>query len=311
MEAAAQEILASGDAAMAAADAGRLDGAVVDLGELGAACRSLPFLGGKRVIVVVGLGARLKAAAKDDVAQIREAVEGMPPSTELVVLEATEKRQQPSGPLWELAQRLGETRAFNLVDDGDVRAWIAREVGEQGSAIDREAAAELYRRVGDDALQLRAEVDKLVTFSLDEGRIGVETVRRLVPLSAESSVFDLVDAIGRRDPTTALGLAQDLMVRQSEAAPAVLAMIGRQFRLLLMVQDLLAAGTPPEQIARTISLPAWLVRRLVEQSRRFSAPELDSALERVMYADFAAKGGADLSDVAVVLGLVAELTGGR
>ncbi|MHB0875084.1 MAG: DNA polymerase III subunit delta [Anaerolineae bacterium] len=312
MEAAVAELVAKVDPGFVATNVTRLDGASLDLQELAMTARSLPFLSGVRVIVVQRLAERLKAAGKEATAELVAALRVMPPSTDLVVLEPELVKDASVHPLHALASAdgRGDVRGFLLRGSGDELRWIADLARQQDSEITREAAEELHRRVGDDALRLQSEIAKLATYCLDEGRIETAHVRELVAASAESSVFDLVEAIGRREPGRALDLAQDLLLRQSEPAQRLLVMVGRQFRLLTMVKDLLSSRVSPAELAAEMESPAWLVRRLTEQSRQFTMPDLEAALERTLAADYAIKSGAG-DEQGVLLQLVAELTLGR
>jgi DNA polymerase-3 subunit delta len=308
MEAAVTTITARLDAAVATANVSRLDGASLDLQSLAAACRSMPFLGSLRVVVVQRLAERLKAMPREAVAEFTSAITSMPPSTELIVLEPGLQGDGSSHALFGLASKQGEVRHFALAGDGGVEGWIMQKAADRDAEMGRDAALELHRRVGDDSLRLQAEIEKLATFCLGQSSIEVQHVRELVAPSLESSVFDLVDAIGRREPAKALRLAQELLVHQAEPAGRLLAMVGRQFRLLIMVKDLQAARVPPAQMAGQAEVPAWLARRLIEQSQRFSMPELERGLESTLSADYATKGGGNLPEEAVILQLVAELT---
>lgn len=308
MDAAVRELTARLEPSTAAANLTRFDGATADLSEVAAACQSMPFLGELRLVLVERLGERLKAVGREAASEFVRSASSLPPTTDLVAIEPELKGDGSAHPLFAEAQRSGEVKCFSLGGAESVEQWIARRAQEVGAEISREAGEELHRRVGDDALQLRSELDKLITYCLGEGRIELQDVRQMVPASVQSSVFDLVDAIGRKQAARALELVQGLLVRQSEPAAVVLAMIGRQFRLLVMAKELLSQRASPGEMAAELQVPAWLVRRLVEQSRHFAMPELERALERTLYADYATKGGGDMPEASVLTQLVADLT---
>ncbi|NPV07149.1 MAG: DNA polymerase III subunit delta [Anaerolineae bacterium] len=301
--------VASGGRSAVVMNVVRLDGSVVDLEELASICCSLPFFGGTRVVVVRDLMERLRSASKQERSALLAALQHMPASTELLVVEPDLHREPESHPLHELAQRQGEVRAFSLTTEGDVEGWIERRAAALGVRLGRDAAAELHRRVGDSAVALEAELEKLAAFSLDAGPVQVQDVRELVVASPESSVFDLVEAIGRRETGRALARLEDLLIRQTESALALLGMVSRQFRLLLMAKDLVEARTSQAALAQELSVPPWLVNRFVAQSRLFTMAELEQALEKALRADYALKGGTNASEAAVLTQLVVELTG--
>jgi DNA polymerase-3 subunit delta len=303
------EIAAKVDPALSAVNIQRLDGSGADLGQLAAACCSLPFLGNSRVIIVRRLGERLRAAPKE-AAAFAEALRSMPPSTELVLIEPDLQGDGSSHPLYGLARQIGEARQFSLGSREDIEDWVAERAAERGLALTREACVELARRVGAHALMIETELDKIGAYALGRPQVDARDVRELVPATEESDVFDLVDAIGHRDSGRALSIVQDLMLRQAEPAQRLLPMIARQFRLLLIAKDLTAARLPPAQLAAELDAPSWRARRLVEQSRYFSIAELERALGRALEADYATKGGGDAADIVVMTQLVADLTAG-
>jgi DNA polymerase-3 subunit delta len=310
MDAAVAQYAGSGGESAAVMNVIRLDGATVDLGELAGVCRVMPFFGGSRVVVVRGLKDRLQGAAKKDREELLAALADLPPTTELLVVEPDLSDDPQSHPLYDLAQGKGEVRAFRLAADGNVEEWLQRRCEALGIRLERNAAAELHRRVGDSAVALDSELEKLAAYALDSGVVDVEAVRELVTASAESSVFDLVEAMGRREAGRAAARLEDLLMRQSESALALLGMIARQFRLLLMAKDLAGAKMSQPQMARELSVPPWMVNRIVAQARLFTMGELVDALERTLQADFALKGGANLPESVVLTDLVVGLAGG-
>jgi len=296
------------DQAVAATNVIRFEGGEVNLGELASACRSLPFLGSTRVVVVQRLSEGLARASRQEISAFRETLQSLPPTTELLLLEPSFGKDPATHPLYSLVSKQGKVRRFSLGDGGDAEEWIASKAQSFGLEMSKEACRELWQRVGSDALRLRNEIEKLAVYCLEDGHVAVEQVRALVSPSEESSVFDLVNAIGQKQASRALSILQELMAHQGEPAARLLAMIGQQFRLLLMVKDLMAVGTQLSEIANRMRMPAWLVRRLASQSRFFSQPELEAALEKTLDADVAVKGGSDVAENAIVMELVAQLT---
>lgn len=288
----------------------RFDASSADLAEVATAARSLPFFGGTRVIVVRGLGDRLKGAAKSDRTAFLAAVEDLPPSTEMLVVEPDLHEKPESHPLHDLARRNGEVMPFRVAAVGNVEEWLARHAEALGVTITPPAAAELHRRVGASAVVLQSELEKLAAYALDSDAIRPEDVRELVTPSSESHVFDLVEAIGKRDPTVAAGRLEDLLLRQSESALGLLAMVARQFRQLIVAKDAMDRRAGQADLARELGVPSWVASRMVAQSRLFTMTELEQALEAVLEADFTLKGGADLSEASVLTRLVVDLTAG-
>ncbi len=310
MDAAVAKMTTQGGESAAVMNVLRFDAASADLTEIAVAARSLPFFGGTRVIVVRGLGERLKAVAKDDRTALVAALEDLPPSTDLLVVEPDLHEKPESHPLHDVARRKGEVLPFRVAAVGNVEEWLAKQAQALGVTITPPAAAELHRRVGAGAVVLRSELEKLASYALDSGAIRPEDVRELVTPSPETNVFDLVEAIGKRNPSVAARQLEDLLLRRSESTQGLLAMVARQFRQLIVAKDAMERHAGQADLARELGAPSWLVRRLVAQSRLFTVTELEQALEAVLAADCTLKGGADLSEASVLTRLVVDLTAG-
>jgi DNA polymerase-3 subunit delta len=106
----------------------------------------------------------------------------------------------------------------------------------------------------------------------------------------EQSIFELADAMGKRDTSSALGLLHDQLTHNAEPL-YLLAMIARQFRLLLQVRDLAARGLNPDDIRTQLGLHPFVVRKVLEQSRNFSMDRLDAIYRRLLETDIAMKTG--------------------
>ena len=72
-------------------------------------------------------------------------------------------------------------------------------------------------------------MSKVVAFVGGEGEIGVEDVEAVCSLVAEAAIWDLTDAVVRRDPDRALAVAHR-MLDTGEASHRLIAMIAWQMR---------------------------------------------------------------------------------
>ena len=79
-----------------------------------------------------------------------------------------------------------------------VKKWIKIFFQKQNVAITPEAVDLIVESKGDDTTGIHMELEKLVSFSGGE-RIEIEQVEQLVGRSVKETVFDLVDAINKRD----------------------------------------------------------------------------------------------------------------
>jgi DNA polymerase-3 subunit delta len=126
-----------------------------------------------------------------------------------------------------------------------------------------------------------------------------------VPYLQDAVIFDMVDALGRRDGRAA---AQTLhrLLDAGDHPLALLGMIVRQFRLLIQVEELKTGGATPQDIAQTLKIHPFPARKLYNQVTNFTAMQLEKVYRYLLDTDVAIKTGKIEAEVALDL-LVAGL----
>lgn len=288
---------------------------VLDAEQVGAAGVVGELAGGSLMatsrVVVVRNAERLPATGQRVLAK---GLESLAPETAVVLdCEETEdyrRRGLPLGAdLRKVVQARGQVVAAAVPEDRDLPAWAAQEMAARGKRMPAVAARVFVERVGNRVDLLLNEMDKLALYlGPERTEVGVEDIEAVCSGERESTVFELVDAIGRRDVPTALAVLPDLLppTGTQSAALSLLAMIARQFRLIWQARALSAAGVnlqadklPDEWVDRLPKEHGWveavkgrrfLVTKYLEQSRNFTDVQLVRALVRVYETDLALKG---------------------
>ena len=137
---------------------------------------------------------------------------------------------------------------FNATED-DLIDWVIDRCRERGVKMDNQAAVILTTRVGANTGQIDAELSKLVT-SAGEGAIITEKlVRDLVPSTRAGGIFDLSDAINKRNIPLCLDTLAQLRRQGESAVGILLAAIVPTVRNLLAAKDLMDRHRirPPSQ----------------------------------------------------------------
>ncbi len=99
----------------------------------------------------------------------------------------------------------------------------------------RELAA-LLDAVAGDANRLASEIEKLALFVGGERSVTIEDLQILVPNAAQTTIFALVNALGKGDRAGALR-SLDILVREGEYLPLALTFLSTQFRLALAAKE--------------------------------------------------------------------------
>ena len=121
----------------------------------------------------------------------------------------------------------------------DLIDWVVRRCREKGVRLDREAAEILTARIGANSGQLDAELMKLATAVGEGAPITEKLVRDLVPVTRAGGIFDLGNAIGKRDLPLCLDTLAQLRRQGENAVGILLAAIVPTVRNLLTAKDLM------------------------------------------------------------------------
>ncbi|HEY8899078.1 MAG TPA: DNA polymerase III subunit delta [Chthoniobacterales bacterium] len=133
--------------------------------------------------------------------------------------------------------------------EADVVDWVADRARVAGLRLSPDAAAVLAARVGAETRQLDNEIEKLaLTFGNDTALTG-EQIRELVPATRAGGIFDLSNALAKRDLRLCLTTLDQLFRQGEKAVGILLAAVMPTVRNLLVVKDLMVTHRmqPPAQ----------------------------------------------------------------
>lgn len=301
-----------------------------DFDQIRTTCDTLPFLSERRLVVVLGLpkpkrggggdeddeddnkpagqpanpaskGKKGKASGPSPRAFIQALADYAPhtPETTTLVVVAGEELKSPS-PLLKAAQQHGRVQLFNQLKGAQLEQWITRRVKAGGASITPDAAQLLVEMVGEELRLLASEIEKLCIYVGRGGQIGVEQARALASQVSPLNIFDLTDALVRRDQRRALALLHELLA--SGVAPlAVVGLTAAQTRALIQIKALSERGMRSFQIAETAGLAPFQVEKLLRLAPRFTFAQLEAAHRALLDVDIALKSTPISPDLALDL----------
>jgi DNA polymerase-3 subunit delta len=273
----------------AALDYIRLKGESLDLPALHDAALTVPFFAKRRLLhILQPLAAPLLKNPKERKAFLA-LLERVPPSTALVLEIATTLPPKHWLRRWADAHPdLAYQHRYALPEN--LTRWIMKQAAEAGGRFTPAGAAELARRVGNDAAAAQQEIHKLLAFVNYARPVEPEDVAELTPAPEHPNTFEMVDAIalGRRE--RALRLLHQLL--QQEEPIRIWGMVIRQFRLLLLAREALDQGiTAPPALAQRLKIHPFVAKKLLPQARRFRMESLETIYAALLETDRAWKTG--------------------
>jgi DNA polymerase-3 subunit delta len=282
-----------GDPSVAELNTLVLDGKAVSAADVLSAASAVPFLSDRRLVIVEGMLTWLtrKGAGKSAKAELDALAQGLPdlPGTARVVFVEPGTLSERH-PILQLARTDpgGFHKEFN--PPRDPVTWITNQSArEYGTDIDRRAALALAAVVGDDLRAADSELAKLAAYVGGQRAITEADVALLTPYVPEADVFDMVDALGKRDGAAASRLLHRLL---EDGEPLQLfGMIVRQFRLLILAREHFNAGGTPGQLSQAIGVHPFVGEKLTGQVKTFSLDQLEHIYHFLLETDISIKTG--------------------
>ncbi len=282
-----------GDPSLAELNTVVFDGREVSAADVLAAVSATPFLADKRLVIVEGMLSWLARrgagkAAKDELETLAAGLVELPAWARVVFFET--ETLPDSHPILQLA-RNAPTGYHKLFEPPrNPTRWITeRARSVYGVDIEQAAATALALVVGDDLHAADNELAKLATYTGGERPITEADVALLTPYVAEANIFDMVDALGRRDGRAALSLLHRLL--QEDDPLPIFGMIVRQFRLLLLAREYLNEGGAPRQAGAALGVHPYVAEKVVSQARVFTLEQLEAIYRHLLDTDVAIKTG--------------------
>jgi DNA polymerase-3 subunit delta len=252
-----------------------------------AACNALGLFVGEGRLVIVDETERWKAADVKEVA----AYLGAPAPATVLALVAEELKADSA--LAKAVAKAGQVLAYD-VPKRKLPDWVAEQFGRLGAKADAEACRALIQIVGDDLDELTSEIEKLATWAAGD-QITVREVEQQAAGRAETAIFALTDAWGRRDVPGVLSSAEAIVERSHRPRSGeLMRMIGSMVNHVGRVrrcQRLADQGIRPRDAAGQLKMHPFVAEKAFAQAANFSAEELGYAIVRLSELDAAAKGG--------------------
>jgi DNA polymerase III delta subunit len=255
-----------------------------------AACNALGLFAGGGRLVLVGDADAWKAP---DVKALAAYLEAPAPQT-VVALTGDVK---PDSALGKAVARHGDVLAFDVSSKALPR-WVAEQFARLGARAEPDACAALLDLIGDDLEELAAEADKLALWAGGE-TISARDVQILVAGRAETSIFALTDAWGRRDLRAALAASEELLDRshrpRRDELLRLAGLLANHVGRVRRCQSLAEEGLRSREAAGRLKMHPYAAEKAFAQARNFSVDELRDATVGLAALDLALKGGSRLS----------------
>ena len=245
------------------------EGKDIDIKEVSAVAQTLPFFSDRRLIILENSGLFKSQNELSD--QLKD----LPESTFfLFIEEEIDKRSK----LFKLVKDVGTVSEMNGLDEKNLKLFVASILKEEGRRISEQTVTYLLDRCGSDMLNVKSEIDKLISYTYGREVITAEDIDEVVTTQLTGKIFQMIDAIGSKQQEKALDLYYDLLALR-EKPMSILYLIIRHFNILLQAKDLTGRGHSSSEISEKVGVPPFAAGKYISQSRNFTMKRLMEALE--------------------------------
>ena len=176
---------------------------------------------------------------------------------------------------------IAETISAKRLDDKSLKDIIDAELQSAGKAINEDAAQELIESCCNYYSLIKHELDKLKANNAE--LIDLKIVKDLVCKQTEFAVFELTEALSKRDSQRAVELL-NLMDKDTKTFSLVL----NHFRRLFFVST---SALSDRELATILSVKEYAITKARALSKNFSKLQLKNIYEMLNDVDFWIKNG--------------------
>ncbi|WP_257346093.1 DNA polymerase III subunit delta [Pseudalkalibacillus decolorationis] len=254
---------------------------------------TLPFMGEYRIVVIENpyflTGAKSKSKVEHSLSRLESYLKN--PSTQsIIIFDAPYEKLDERKKVVKLLKKQAYVVHAEKINEKMLKDWIQHAAQQENVQISNDAIERLIQLQGEELGLLINEVKKMAVYVGEGGQIETLTVDELISRSLESNVFTLVEHVVHRRIDQAIRIVYDLL-KQNEEPIKLMALLARQFRIILQTKQLTAQGFTEKKMASALSLHPYAVKVASRQSKAFSESELKNLLIQSADADFKMKTG--------------------
>ena len=268
----------------------RFAGEKTDPMEIIGFCETMPFFADRRVVLAEDTGL-FKKSCEGFANRLQEL-----PETSLILF--VEQEVDKRNKLYKLVDKIGEALCFETPGEKTLAVWIKGMFQSEGKRIGDKAVQSIIEHTGSDMNLIKNEVDKLIDYTFGREEVTEADVVELCVGNVEGHIFEMIDAISKKQRERAIHLYHELMENR-EPAMRILFLIARQYDLLLKTKMCIAENKNYAETASVLGVPSWSVKKYAEQCGRYSEKELKEILEACQDTDYRLKTGQASDTVAV------------
>ncbi len=238
---------------------------------------AMPMMADYRVVVLKDINPKSSV----DISAILKAIENKSASSVLIISDAQDTNWYKN-----------LTKYATIIDCDPLDELMLQKIAlksfqDSGVQIDATALKMLVEFCNLDLSRINNEVNKLCNYVGKNGLVNAKVVSDVVHKDLEYNIFELSNAVAKKDGALALKIVQQLLM-QKESAQVLLMMILSNFRRMFFA---IISKDAPAELAKKLGVKEFAIKKAKEMARSFTPVRLKSILDFGAELDYKIKAG--------------------
>ena len=226
------------------------------------ACRRYPMFAEKQVVIIK------EAQQMKDIDKLESYVEN-PLSSTIFVVSYKDKKLDARTKFAKTVKTKGELLSTKKMYDNKLPEWVNALLFHQNLAINPKALAILIDNIGNDLSRIKTEIEKLIVNLGTRKTITEDDIETYIGVSKEYNIFELQDAIGKRNIAKALKIIQ-YFEKNPKAAPIQL-ILPALYSFFSKVLTIFSANSTDEKvIAAVLGVNPYFVKDYMQAAKNYN-----------------------------------------
>jgi len=234
------------------------------------ACRRYPMFSERQVVLLK------EAQHMRDIEKLEVYIDNPQPSTVFVV-SYKEKKVDARTKFAKLLKTKGEMLTTKKIYDSQLPEWANQMVQQHGLSINQKALLLLVDHIGNDLSRIQNEIEKLAVNLGARKNITEDDIEHYIGVSKEFNVFELQDAIAKKDLSKAIRIIK-YFEANPKAAPIQM-VLPALYNFFSKVYMIFGAGSNDEKsIAASLGINPYFMKDYMGAAKAYNARGVEKIL---------------------------------
>jgi DNA polymerase III subunit delta len=234
------------------------------------ACRRYPMFAERQVVLLK------EAQQMKDIDKLEGYIDN-PLTSTIFVVSYKDKKVDARTKFAKLLKQKGELLTTKKLYDNQLPQWAGEMVENHGLTINQKALALLVDHIGNDLSRIQNEIEKLAVNLGNRKNITEDDIEKYIGVSKEFNVFELQDALGKKNLPKAIRIIQ-YFASNPKAAPIQL-ILPSLYGFFSKVYMIFGAGSNDEKmIASALGVNPFFVKDYLAAAKNYGERGVEKTL---------------------------------